>query len=654
MKRISVLFLALVLLSNQAFAALSPSNIYTIQSTATVGNANGGGFNTANPNFLTDGAITSATGSSPVLTSASYSFTSADVGASIWLPAQTNVISGFFKIASVNAGAATLSAGIGAGSIVGQGRYLVATTAGVGTAASLTGITFGVDYSQMDTSPFADTDIASSNGSTAPAQVTSASHPFTVAMVGNLLRVTAGTGFTASWYEIVSVSGGVATLDRAVGTTATLSNGTGKVGGALSLGSSDANVFNSTLAVASSTGSAMYFIKGGATYTLSGTVTIASGNALSPIKIEGFSSVRGDRPSVASGTLPVLNPSTATLTLGNNTVTRSVKVIGSAASVINFGNSASLLDSSVYNNSTTAGRSGITTNFNSLIRNVEAVSIKGKAVQVSTSNNAFSIIEDSYLHDSDIGISVGGNSSVVILGNLIIGNVTGGIIGSLANTGFLDIRNNTIYGAENKLGTGISLVTGSLNQLQFRNNILYGLATGASGADVNNFIQDNLNDYFNNTADVNDPTKWQKGNSDLALDPQFAGVAQISGTTATTVTGNHFVQAGATFLSSGVTPGRDFLYVISGTGVTVGKYGIASVDSETQITTDIAIAADSTPDKVWQITTGKNFAIGTNLKAKGAPGNFPGGYTTGFIDIGAVQRQEGGGTTILGSCSSVY
>lgn len=41
-----------------------------------------------------------------------------------------------------------------------------------------------------------------------------------------------------------------------------------------------------------------------------------------------------------------------------------------------------------------------------------------------------------------------------------------------------------------------------------------------------------------------------------------------------------------------------------------------------------------------------DFSIGTGLKAKGFPGAFPGGLTTGYLDIGAVQRVEpaaGGG-----------
>ena len=40
-----------------------------------------------------------------------------------------------------------------------------------------------------------------------------------------------------------------------------------------------------------------------------------------------------------------------------------------------------------------------------------------------------------------------------------------------------------------------------------------------------------------------------------------------------------------------------------------------------------------------------DFSIGTNLKALGFPGVFPGALSTGYVDIGAVQRQEAGGAS---------
>ena len=57
-----------------------------------------------------------------------------------------------------------------------------------------------------------------------------------------------------------------------------------------------------------------------------------------------------------------------------------------------------------------------------------------------------------------------------------------------------------------------------------------------------------------------------------------------------------------------VVDGRDFLYLVSGTGITAGIYGITAHTSTT-ITLDIAPGTDATADKVWQITTGRNFAI---------------------------------------------
>lgn len=57
-------------------------------------------------------------------------------------------------------------------------------------------------------------------------------------------------------------------------------------------------------------------------------------------------------------------------------------------------------------------------------------------------------------------------------------------------------------------------------------------------------------------------------------------------------------------------------------------------------------------DPQYVNASGGNYSIGTNLKAKGFPGAFRGSATTGYLDIGAVQRQEqggGGGCKILSS-----
>lgn len=53
-------------------------------------------------------------------------------------------------------------------------------------------------------------------------------------------------------------------------------------------------------------------------------------------------------------------------------------------------------------------------------------------------------------------------------------------------------------------------------------------------------------------------------------------------------------------------------------------------------------AGDSTLDPQFTNAAAGNFTIGSNLKALGFPGVFPGALTTGYLDMGAAQRQEAG------------
>lgn len=52
---------------------------------------------------------------------------------------------------------------------------------------------------------------------------------------------------------------------------------------------------------------------------------------------------------------------------------------------------------------------------------------------------------------------------------------------------------------------------------------------------------------------------------------------------------------------------------------------------------------DTALDPAFVNAAGGNFSPGTNMKATGFPGLFPGGTSQGYLDQGAVQRQEGGG-----------
>src|SRR4051794_28898639 len=83
----------------------------------------------------------------------------------------------------------------------------------------------GTDYSQQNSPQYNAADLSGTNANTATPAVTSASHSFVGADVGNLIHITAGTNWTAGFYQIVSVAAGAATLDRACASVASPTSG---------------------------------------------------------------------------------------------------------------------------------------------------------------------------------------------------------------------------------------------------------------------------------------------------------------------------------------------------------------------------------------------------------------------------------------------
>lgn len=610
--------------------ALSASN-FEIRSTATASNVNGGGFNPANANMLTNLAGTTATGNSPVVTSASYNFVAGDVGAWLYVKSGTNWTPGWYQIASVAANAATLSATIGAAVQVVNNLYIGNTAAGCATTASPTGGTFTIDYSQQNAGQISITDAVSVGSSTT---MTSVSALFTPVMVGNLFHLNnAGTGGfgTVGWYEIISYNSTSSVVtDRTTNSGTAMALGQGIVGGALSLGSSDDAVFE--LAISSATSASRYFIKGGSaiTYTVGGTVSIAAaGNAAWPIIVEAYAALRGDRPTGA--TRPTLNLGATQLSWGSNWDKYSLISTGTAATVESGGTNGKSIDCKCFNSSTTAARAAYGPTSTYTFLRCEAISERGIGISCATQTV---IIDACYVHDSDVGIALS-TGSFFITDCIVSNNATTAISVTGANVGAKIILNNTLYGAENIRGTGLLLASGTTN-LRFINNIVYGFTTGVSHADTQTVCYDDYNDYFNNTADVSSAAQWQKGPHDIAVNPSFTNVAQLTGTTATT-SGSILTQAAGDF--SSVTDNVDFVYIVSGTGVTAGKYLITS-HTGTTITLNSAPGTSAVADKVWSVTTNHNFAVAVGLKASGTPGIFPAGLTTGYIDVGGAQRQE--------------
>lgn len=494
------------------------------------------------------------------------------------------------------------------------------------TAGNVNGCGFnsargGTDYSLQDAAQITNTDGAASGTTT----FTSAGSTFTSAMVGNYLHITAGGGTTVGWYEIVTYTdANNVVLDRTPGTG---SSATFYVGGACSLGSTlDDDVFE--IGVPGNT----FQIKNGS-YTLGEAVSISvSGTALLPVKIVGYNATPGDaptgstRPLIAGGANAFAMPGSY-WNFGHAIFTTS------AAAGLSVGPEGKCYFSKIVNNSTTAGRVAVTAVSNDVtLIAIEAIAYRGAAV----SGNARVFIYGSYIHDSDIGVAGTGTTfGGSIESTIIADNVTAAIRISAASSTTLVLRSLTLYGTQNTTGIGLDLTTTGAQNTRLINSIIYGFVTGVSHVDTQLESYDNWNAYNNNDTDV---SGWTKGPNDVTTAPGFVSVAQLTGSTATT-SGAVLTQSGADF--STVTDNVDFVHIISGTGVTAGKYLITSHTSDT-ITLDSAPGTNATADKVWQVTTGHNFGIGTNYRGLGFPGVIPGGLSTGYTDIGAVQRQEAG------------
>lgn len=271
--------------------------------------ANSGGFDPSQTaGMLTDGAATSATGTAPVFSSASYSFVAGDIGAWVFIASGTNWIPGWYKIASVAAGTATLSATAGVAVLY---PITPSTANGCATTASPTGATWSIDYSQQSSAQFTYTDLASVGaGSTC----SSVANPFAAQQVGNVINVTGGTNFTAGLYVIASVALGVATVVGAAAmTTGAGVSGTGNLGGALATPGKAGGLMIASNQIYIKSGT--YTIASATANVATGTINAPAGIASAPTYIQGYGSVRGDY-----GTKPILiaNGSITTFTICND------------------------------------------------------------------------------------------------------------------------------------------------------------------------------------------------------------------------------------------------------------------------------------------------------------------------------------------------
>jgi hypothetical protein len=413
----------------------------------------------------------------------------------------------------------------------------------------------GTDYSQQDAAQFSGTDlvIGASNG------VTSASHSFAATDVGNIIQITAGTGFTTGFYQIISVAGVIATLDRSPGTLAS-TGGTWAEGGALaSPGKAGSG------AVANN----KCYIKSG-TYTVtSATANIAAGCVSWPASsggsealIQGYGSSRNDY-----GTRPLIQAS------GISTFTL-ISLAGTKVRVENV----------IVDGASLTGSKGIAN-----ATNVSGVAYKCKALNCKS----------------------GGIATFQAILCEATGCATTGAIGSTYCFGCWS-HDNTIHGFA---------PSGTFGSANVYVGCVASNNTGAS-SDGFGFNGSSASLISNCVAYGNGRDGFRCGNGSTTQEPVINCVA----------TNN----SGFGFNVEGGSPGA--IYVnCAGRSNTSGNTNTSSSGSFGFVT----LSADpftnaSSNDFSLNNTAGG----GAACRAAGALGTFPGGSTTGYIDIGAAQHAD--------------
>lgn len=203
-----------------------PASLYSILEVQSLANPLNSGVFDTNTTMATN--LTCGNGLSifPFVASTGYTFQTADIGHWLYLRSGTSWRPGWYQITGLIGSSAVVNANWGQSvAINNQSTYWD----GIGSANSLSSGTWAIDYTQSATArtTFSDISIIASSS------IASAGNSFSVAMVGNSIRVLGGTGFTPGIYIINSVIGSSATLDRSPGLL-TSTGGSAYLGGAFS------------------------------------------------------------------------------------------------------------------------------------------------------------------------------------------------------------------------------------------------------------------------------------------------------------------------------------------------------------------------------------------------------------------------------------
>lgn len=524
--------------------------------------ANGGGFDCGVSGFPTDGTVDANTGNTtaPVFSSASYNFVAGDVGAWVFIKSGTNSIPGWYKISSVASNKATLDGTIGHAVLFGGGsaantspNLRPSTAAGLSTVGTPTNLTWGIDYSQGTSPIITYTDMVIGGTTT---QFTSAGNPVNKRLIGNVINVTSGTGFTVQRVAVVSTSGTTATCDKSLGTAAS-TGGNGKLGGCFASPGQAAALMISNNCVTVKAGT--YTIASASTNIATGCISSSQTNVL----IQGYGTVRGDLDSmsVSPSSCPLLQAS------GISTFTM-ITMSGGGTFVRNFQLDGATLTSSRGCN----------------ISN-------GMAMNLFASNC------------TNTGLLVG-----ILYRGSATGCTTAGAGISISNTGrvmFAESYSNTV--------TGFSMAAAQA---------AFCLSYDNSGASSDGFNCSSPNCSFHNCVAYNNGRVGFRNSSQSPV---------------------HYVNCIAEANAS------NGFQATTGGAFALFNCGVYNNGTDTSFSSDdqfVNLGLVTASSSFFTSASGHDFSLnntaGAGVLARGAgiPGVFPRATTTGYIDIGAVERQD--------------
>lgn len=372
----------------------------------------------------------------------------------------------------------------------------------------------GTDFSQQTAAQIAYTDMVIGATTT---QFTSVANPPAASLVGNVINITSGTGFTVQRVQVLSVAAGVATCDKSLGTTAS-TGGTGNMGGCLAtIGAVAALVVPGNTAWVKATG----------TYSISASIALSTaGTSGLPISLLGYTTTRGDAGQ------PTVQTSANTVTNFNEG--------GNLWVIKNF-----ILDS---NNKTTStamtvsGTSCLVENVQAKNFTVNGISVTGIGVNTKISNcyatgggsantGAFRTLNSTTTFENCIasGNANSGfttNQGGVLFDRCISANNTGASTDGFQWTVLAPTLHGCIAyanGRDGARGTGATGGDGlSVRNCIFVNNSGFGLNSATTNW-ANQLADINYNAYYNNTSGARNQVPTGANDVTLTSDPFVAG-----------------------------------------------------------------------------------------------------------------------------------